>query len=73
MFQTYRPKTPPTFDDLKSELIADGYRVSAGSYEDDRTVYACSVESLPGAYGPEPRATIQFDKATGYVHARYRR
>lgn len=56
-----------TLVELKNLVLANGYRVSASSYEDDRFVYASSVEVYPDSYG-HPRFAVQFCKVLKKLH-----
>ena len=58
-----------TMTEAKRRIIDAGYRVSCGSFEDDRIIYACSVETYgPATYG-HPWAEVQIIKATGIISA----
>lgn len=59
----------PTLAELVSEMERKGIRVSAASYEDDRSVYVFSVDVIPGTFG-HPKHTTHVNKQTGEV-ARY--
>lgn len=53
-----------TLDELKAEVIAAGFHVSAGSFEDGVMIYAASVETVPGTMG-HPRYEVSYRKESG--------
>lgn len=53
-----------TLNELKAEVAAAGYRVSAGSFENERMVYAASVETVRGTMG-HPCFEVSFNKESG--------
>ena len=55
-----------TLEQAKADIVARGFRVSAGAYEDDNLVVAFSVEHCgPETYG-HPSCTARFSKLTGW-------
>jgi len=67
MERTSKQTGRPTIADLESMVAARGFRVSAGSWEDDTHVYAFSVESYgPATYG-HPKCTACWQVAGGWL------
>jgi hypothetical protein len=58
---------PHTLATCKARVVELGFTVDeASSWENDRWIYAFSVECYPGSYG-EPKVTVGFSKETGYL------
>lgn len=60
-------ETIPTLEDLKRIVRLNGYTASGGSWEDDRMIYAFSVESSAPAYG-HPLFEAQYHKESKWLH-----
>lgn len=55
-----------TLAQAKQMVRDEGFTVSVSSHEDERRVYACSVEAIRVApYGTHPRFEVSFNKQTG--------
>lgn len=53
-------------ESLKKKVREGGFRVSSASGDFGATVYAASIETVPGCYG-HPRYEVMYDRETGWL------
>ena len=55
-----------TLDQAKQLVVKAGHEVSPASWEDDQTIYACSVKSIRNCFN-HPAFEVHFHKGTNWL------